>query len=260
VNEQSIRFTDGAAYERMMGKWSHLVGDAFLHWLHPGGGLKWIDVGCGNGAFTELVVERCAPASVEGIDPAEAQLTFARDRHTRGFARFQQGDAQSLPFAEATFDVAVMALVIPFVPEPPRGVAEMVRVVRPGGWVAAYIWDLPGGGYPLEPILQEMQAVGLPLPLPPHPGVSTSSALRNLWSDAGLKNVEVQRIPVTRTFESFDDYWSACMAGSTGQVIAKLSSDDAAKLKGRVKARLAAPDTGALVVAAHANAVKGQVR
>src|SRR4029079_4789923 len=150
--------------------------------------------GCGNGAFTELVVERCAPASVEGIDPAEAQLTFARDRHTRGFARFQQGDAQSLPFAEATFDVAVMALVIPFVPEPPRGVAEMVRVVRPGGWGAAYIWDLPGGGYPLEPILQEMQAVGLPLPLPPHPGVSTSSALRNLWSDAGLKNVEVQRI------------------------------------------------------------------
>lgn len=73
-----IRFDDGAAYERYMGKWSQLAGEAFLDWLAPAPGLRWLDVGCGNGAFTEMLAERCAPASVEGIDPSEAQLAYAR--------------------------------------------------------------------------------------------------------------------------------------------------------------------------------------
>ena len=68
--EQQIRFDDGAAYERMMGIWSRIVGDVFLDWLGPRSGLQWIDVGCGNGAFTELIVARCAPAEVQGIDPS----------------------------------------------------------------------------------------------------------------------------------------------------------------------------------------------
>src|SRR3954471_1967062 len=129
-----------------MGKWSQLAGDTFLDWLAPAPGLRWLDVGCGNGAFTEMVVERCAPALVQGIDPSEAQLAFARTRHTAGVAEFCQGDAMALPFLDNTFDAAVMPLVIFFVPEPPRGVAEMARVVGPDGIVAAYGWDLHGGG------------------------------------------------------------------------------------------------------------------
>ena len=78
--EQEIRFDDGAAYERMMGIWSRIAGDVFLDWLAPRAGLRWIDVGCGNGAFTELIVARCAPAEVHGIDRSEGQLTFARTR------------------------------------------------------------------------------------------------------------------------------------------------------------------------------------
>ena len=72
-----ITFDDGAAYERYMGKWSQLAGETFLDWLAPKPGLRWLDVGCGNGAFTEMLVERCAPVSVEGIDPSEAQLAYA---------------------------------------------------------------------------------------------------------------------------------------------------------------------------------------
>ena len=78
--EHQIRFEDGAAYERMMGTWSRLVGDVFLDWLPPEPGLRWIDIGCGTGVFTELLIERCAPAEVQGIDPSEAQLVFARTR------------------------------------------------------------------------------------------------------------------------------------------------------------------------------------
>src|SRR6186997_1923920 len=111
-----IRFDDGAAYERYMGTWSQLAGGAFLEWLDPAPGWRWLDVGCGNGAFTELVIERSAPASVIGIDPSEAQLAFARTRPGAKRAEFHQGNAMSLPFGDDAFDAAVMPLVIVFVP------------------------------------------------------------------------------------------------------------------------------------------------
>ena len=115
-----IRFDDGSAYERYMGRWSQLAGDRFLEWLNPRPGLRWLDVGCGNGAFTEMLVERCAPLSVQGIDPSEGQLAYARTRPASRLAQFRQGDAMALPFAEDTFDAAVMPLVIFFVPSRPR--------------------------------------------------------------------------------------------------------------------------------------------
>src|SRR5688572_14989368 len=133
-----IRFDDGAAYERMMGTWSRLAGEIFIDWLAPKPGLRWIDIGCGNGAFTELLVERCAPAEVQGIDPSEGQLAFARTRPAARGAEFHRGDASTIPFSEDRFDAAVMALVIFFVTDAAKGVAEMVRVVCPGGTVAAY--------------------------------------------------------------------------------------------------------------------------
>lgn len=140
--KQQIRYEDGAGYERYMGHWSRLVGQRFLKWLAPSPRLRWIDIGCGNGAFTELLVERCTPVEVQGIDPSEAQLAFARTRPAARMAEFRQGDAMALPFSNNSFDVAVMALVIFFVPDPAKGVAEMMRVVCPGGMVAAYAWDI----------------------------------------------------------------------------------------------------------------------
>src|SRR5690242_21250527 len=116
MGETQIRYDDGVAYERMMGAWSRAAGRIFIDWLAPSRGLRWIDVGCGTGAFTELLVERCAPAEVQGVDPSEAQLSFARARPSCQIAKFQQGDALALPFADGSFDAAVMALVIFFVP------------------------------------------------------------------------------------------------------------------------------------------------
>src|ERR1700675_1503690 len=182
--EHQIRFEDGAGYERMMGVWSRSAGNVFLDWLKPSPGLRWIDVGCGNGAFTELLVERCAPAEVQGIDPSEGQLAFARTRPAARVAQFRQGGAMALPFTEDKFDAAVMALVIFFVPDPAKGVAEMVRVVCPGGTVAAYAWDMLGGGFPLEPIRAEMRAMGVSLLTPPSADASRMEALRDLWTSA----------------------------------------------------------------------------
>src|SRR5215212_5142019 len=107
MTTEPIRFNDGAAYERYMGKWSQLAGATFLDWLAPQPGLRWLDVGCGNGAFTEMLVERCAPSIVQGIDPSEAQLAYARSRPAlRDVAQFCPADAMALPFDANAFDAA----------------------------------------------------------------------------------------------------------------------------------------------------------
>ena len=259
--EQQIRFEDGAAYERVMGTWSRLAGDIFLDWVDPPTGLRWIDVGCGNGAFTQLIVDRCAPAQVQGIDPSEAQLAFARARSAGRMAEFRQGDAMRLPFSDDSFDAAVMALVIFFMPDPIKGVAEMVRVTCPGGTVASYAWDMLGGGFPLEPIHAEMRAIGIEPALAPNVGASRMEALETLWTGAGLDEVGICEIKVQRTFADFDDFWKNTLASpSLASTVAAMAPRDVENLKTRVSARLPADAAGRISYEARANAISGRVR
>jgi SAM-dependent methyltransferase len=261
MTENQIRFDDGAGYERMMGIWSRLAGEVFLDWVAPPSGLRWVDIGCGNGAFTELLVDRCAPVEVQGIDPSEGQLAFARKRHTAGIARFQQGDAMRLPFPDGSFDAAVMALVIFFVPEPAKGVAEMKRVVKPGGTIAAYAWDMLGeGGFPLAAFQAELRAMGREPILPPSYEVSRIDTLHELWVSAGLTDVETREITVARSFADFDDFWATVLiAVSMAQSVKEMSPAELAQFKARVQARLPADASGRITYTSRANAVKGCV-
>jgi SAM-dependent methyltransferase len=255
-----ISFDDGAGYERYMGKWSQLAGEAFLHWLAPASGLRWLDVGCGNGAFTELLVERCAPASVQGIDPSEAQLAFARTRPASRVAQFRQGDAMALPFPDDNFDAAVMPLVIFFVPNPAKGVAEMARVVRPGGSVSAYAWDVLGGGFPYAALQREIRDMGFAVAAPPSPGASRIDVMRELWTGAALDAIETREITVQRTFADFDDYWTTIrMGASVRPTLAAMASEDLARLEARMRACLPVDAGGRITYGARANAIKGRV-
>ena len=258
MGEIQIRYDDGVAYERMMGNWSRAAGEIFLDWLAPSRGLRWIDVGCGTGAFTELLVEHCAPAEVEGIDPSEAQLSFARTRPVGQIAKFQHGDALALPFSEARFDAAVMALVIFFVPDPAKGVAEMARVVCPGGTVAAYVWDMMGGGHPLELMHSEMNAMGFIAPQPPRSDITGLEALRLLWRDAALAEIQTRQISVQRTFSDFEDYWStSTLAATVSQTIAAMDPGNLEFLKTRIRAQLIADASGRINCSARVNAIRG---
>ena len=238
--ETQIRFEDGLSYEQYMGDWSRRVGTGFIDWLALPSSLKWIDVGCGNGAFTELIVERCAPNEVRGIDPSEAQLDFARKRPAARLAKFDHGDAMALPFPANSFDAAIMALVIFFVPDPAKGVAEMTRVVRPGGMVAAYAWDILGGGFTLEPLRIEMRAMGLEPVDPPSIEACRIEPMRDLWTGAGLEAVETREITVQRTFSNFEEFWQITISGapSLRPTLAAMSPPDTELFKTRVGTRL----------------------
>ncbi|KEF40847.1 MAG: methyltransferase type 11 [Cyanobium sp. CACIAM 14] len=260
MGDQPIRFTDGAGYDRYMGVWSRLAGEEFLDWLAPPPGLRWLDVGCGNGAFTELIARRCAPRELHGIDPSEAQLAFARRQPLLAAAQLRTGDAMDLPYAADAFDAAVMPLVIFFVPEPARGVAEMARVVAPGGWVAAYAWDMEGGGFPYQSLRDGLDAIGVSTPLPPSPEASRPEALRELWTAAGLTDIETLTISVEHSFADFEGFWAILQAApSAGQALATMGEAERTSFQKLLRARLEPPGGGAITLQGRANAIRGRV-
>ncbi len=258
MTDQTIRFDDGASYENMMGRWSALVGDRFLDWIAVPTGRHWLDVGCGNGAFTAQIVERCAPAQVQAFDPSPGQLSYARTRLPAGApVTWAEADAMQMPVADASVDAAVMALVLFFVPEPTVGVAEMVRAVRPGGTVAAYHWDILAGGFPLADIGAEAMKLGVPPRMPPSVQASTLEASEALWTGAGLRDVRTTQFTVQRRFDSFDDYWnSAATSNAMRPLFDALSGDGLATLRANVRVRVR-DDGGPVVLSARANAVCG---
>ena len=257
-----FRFDDGAAYDRYMGVWSREVGASFLDWLAPPSGLRWLDVGCGNGAFTMMIAERCAPAMIHGIDPSEGQLAFARTQLPPTLARFERGDAMALPFGDDSMDAAVMPLVIFFVPDPAVGVGEMARVVRAGGIVCAYAWDMPGRGFPYAAVNDVLRETGIRSPKEANPDASRLDRMRELWSGAGLEEVETREITVERTFSDFDNYWNIILGGpSAGQFLRAFSAEERDRFQGLLRERLGVSDARApFTVSARANAVRGRVR
>jgi SAM-dependent methyltransferase len=219
-------------------------------------------VGCGNGAFTEEIIARSAPAAVAAIDPSEDQLAFARTRPEAKMAKFEVGDAQKLTFGEDSFDVAIMALVLAFLVDPAKAVTEMARVVRPGGWVAAYMWDIPNGGAPTTPIYTAIESLGATLPVRPNPPASRLEDMRGFWEMAGLEAIEtcVIRIPVR--YADFNDFWDSntVPVGPQGKVIAGMSQGAREQLRERLREQLAATSDGQIVYDSFANAVRGRVR
>jgi ubiquinone/menaquinone biosynthesis C-methylase UbiE len=183
-----------------------------------------------------------------------------RGHEPRHAWRSSEGDAMALPFSEERFDAAVMAPVIFFVPDPPKSVAEMARVVCQGGLIAAYAWDVLGGGFPLEPIQAEMRALGLAPSRPPRSDASRMEALWDLWTGAGLNAIETRDITVHRTFADFDDFWTTSVVGSSvGPIVNAMASGDVERLKTRVHARVPADAAGRITYSARAKAIKGRV-
>jgi ubiquinone/menaquinone biosynthesis C-methylase UbiE len=260
MTEAGQLFTDGKAYERLMGRWSRVAGDKFIDWLSAPKGLCWIDVGCGNGAFTEVLIARCAPVAVTGIDPSEGQLAYARTRPGTKLAQFHLADAQALPFDNGSFDAASMALVITFLPDPLKAATEMARVVQPGGLVATYMWDFPGGGFPLAPISRALKSLGMNAQPLSNIDASRQDNMRAIWQQAGLQAIDTSVIRIAIAYADFDDFWDSNSApvGTAGKAINDLSPKEREQLKARLREQLPIGADGRIVYEAFANAVKGR--
>ena len=260
MSQVESMFSDGEAYERQIGRWSRAVGQQFLDWMAIPPGQRWLDVGCGNGAFTEEIIARSAPSAVSGLDPSQEQIDHARSRAAGKMADYQTGDAQALPFAQGAFDAALMALVISFVPDPAGAVAQMARVVRPGGWVGGYMWDFTAGGVPTHCLNVGAGELGIVFARPYAAEVSRLDVLKDLWLAAGLAEVKTRTIRIRVRHESFDAFWNANgQVGPSGKAIASLQPEVRARLREHLRATMPGGPDGVIEYDAWANAVKGRV-
>jgi SAM-dependent methyltransferase len=253
-------WASGDAYERYIGRWSRLIAAEVVGRLSVPPGLRWLDVGCGTGEATRVVLERGAPAEVVGVDPSEGFLAYAK--RSLPAATFEMASATGLPFVDGDFDVALSGLVLNFVPEPDRAAAEMARVTRPGGTVAAYVWDYAGGmgmirafwdaAAELDPAAASAdQAELFPLCKP--------EPLRALFAGAGVAQVRVDPVEVETRFRDFDDYWTPFLGGQgpAPSYAMSLPAEARDALRERLRARLPYEADGSIALTARAWLVRG---
>jgi ubiquinone/menaquinone biosynthesis C-methylase UbiE len=205
--EVQVAFNDADAYERYMGRWSRAVGEKFLAWLAPPKNARWLDLGCGTGAFTGMILEHSAPASVNGVDPAPAQVEHARKSFPA--AEFHVGDSMDLPFKDGTFDIVASALVLHFIPDRQKAFAEMQRVAKADSLISGYTWERSptSKGAPYVPMMKGLQSVGVEPKTSPTVTEANLDGLRKSLTRAGFHDIDVTIIEAAQSYRDFDDYW-----------------------------------------------------
>ena len=253
----------GDPYERYIGRWSREVAPLFLAWLNAPAGLRWLDVGCGTGALCAAVLDRYSPRRVTGVEPSRGFLTVA-GKSLAGRADLAQGTAGAIPLAGVRVDGVVSGLVLNFVPDPRAALLEMARVTRPGGVVAAYVWDYAekmeiirffwDAAVALNPDAARLdEGPRFPLCRP--------DALAAVFAGAGLSDVHVTPIDVRASFASFDDYWQPFLGGQGPAPAYTMSLDVAARARLYTRLREITPalPDGSVTLTARAWADRGLV-
>lgn len=255
-------WASGEAYELYVGRWSRLVALKFLEWLAVPPDSLWLDVGCGTGALTQTILQVAAPRAIKGVDPAQGFITFVRGKVTDTRSTFELGDAQALPVDHAAYDAIVSGFVLNFVQNPEQAATEMARAAKPGGLVAAYVWDYASGiqfmrhfwnaAAALDPFAAALDE-GRRFPLC-NPG-----PLLDLFRGAGLTSVEVRPIDIWTVFKDFDDYWLPFLGGqgpAPGYAMS-LSEEQRTVLREQIRTALPFALDGSIPLVARAWAVRG---
>ncbi len=254
----------GEPYEQYVGRWSRIVAREFLAWLAVPSGQPWGDVGCGTGALVAGILATSRPQAVFAIDRSKGFLAAARSNIPDRRVRFALADATALPWASASYAATVSGLVLNFVPDALAMVREMVRVTRPRGQVAVYVWDYSGGMEmmrhfwdaaiavnPADAALDEAARFPLCQPEP----------LEALFGDTGLTSIAVRSIAIPTVFRDFDDYWTPFLGkqGAAPTYVASLDGETRDRIREVLQARLVAAVDGSITLTARAWAVQGTV-
>lgn len=256
-------FDNADGYDRFMGRWSRALAVEFVRFVEVQDGDRVLDVGCGTGALAACILEGRPRAEVTGIDLSAAFVEAARRRVPAPRAHFEQGDAQSLRFDDGVFDAAVSMLVFNFIPDSAHALGELRRVTRPGGRVAACVWDYAqttmlsrfwDAAAALDSTAATRHERGMPL--------THAGELESLWRAGGLQDVRGAALTIDMHFESFDDYWQPFLlgVGPAGSCVVALPDDRRHDLERSLRTSLWEDDPQrARVLPARAWAVRGIV-
>lgn len=256
--------TDGDGYELLMGRWSKRLAMPFLDFAGTRDEERVLDVGCGTGHLAQAVGERSTPSEVRAIDLAPVYVDYAKSRNRNPRVIFDIGDACAMKFPDHTFDRVLSLLVLHFVPQPAHAITEMRRVAKPGGVVAACVWDVRGGlvanrmffdtAAVLDPKANERRARNYTRPM------TKQGELARAWREAGLHDVVETSFAIRMEFASFEDYWAPYdgREGPAAEYVATLGKAERTRLIDALRAAYmdGEPD-GARSYAALAWAVKG---
>jgi SAM-dependent methyltransferase len=253
----------GSPYERYVGRWSREVAPRFLAWLAPPPRKRFVDVGCGTGALCGAILDHCKPALVVGVEPSNGFLDLAR-QHLAGRALLFKGDAASIPLDDGAVDYAVSGLVLNFVPDIPKALAEIARVTADGGTIAAYVWDYAGKMEMMRKFWDaavSLDAEAGKLDEGRRFPMCKPDALAELFAQAGLSDVETTALDIATVFASFDDYWQPFLGGQGPAPAHAMSLGEEARtaLRERIRERLRIRANGSIAMTARAFAVRGTV-
>ena len=261
--ETQVRFDDASAYERYMGRWSRAIGEKFLAWLDPPQNLYWLDVGCGTGAFTGLILAQAVPEKIIGVDPSPPQVEHAKRTVMAPQAEFHTGTAIDLPFGTGEFDVVVSALVIHFIEDRPKAFREMLRVTRPGGIVGGYTWrksptivDAPYGA-----LVRAVKEIAGDVMQSPTVSEAMPDGMRATLIAAGYEHIEITTIEASQTFRDFEDYWTsqtATFPHPVARSVAALSVQDRERVRDSVRTALPAAADGSITYSSRATGFKAR--
>jgi SAM-dependent methyltransferase len=258
--ETQVAFNDADAYERYMGRWSRAVGEKFIAWLAPPKNAHWLDLGCGTGAFTDLILKQGAPASVIGVDPAPAQVEHAKKSFPT--ADFRVGNSMELPFNDNEFDVIASALVLHFIPDRQTAFAEMQRVAKSNGIVSGYTWErsATSKGAPYVPMMKGLQGIGVEPTTSPTVPEADLNGLRESLTRAGFRDIAVTIVEAEQSYRDFDDYWQVqtMTFHPVGKSVAALDDKKRGNLRDAMRKMLPPDASGKITYKARAVAFKAR--
>jgi ubiquinone/menaquinone biosynthesis C-methylase UbiE len=252
----------GDSYDAYMGRWSRRIAPLFLDWFAAAVGGDWLEVGCGTGALSAAILEQGKPRSLLAIDPSEGFIARARQSVPDPRAAFRVGDAQALPVESSSKDVVVSALVLNFVPDRDRALAEMRRAARPGGAIGFYVWDYPGGGVEF---MRAFWTAATALDPAAHDLTEnrrfpfcTADNLAAMATNAGLRSVERTALETATVFRDFDDFWRPFTlgAGPAPGYCMSLAPEARARLKDKLEGDLPRATDGSIPMRTRAWAIK----
>jgi SAM-dependent methyltransferase len=242
------------AYDRFMGRYSLLLSPQLADLAGVRNGHRVVDVGCGPGALTAELVRRLGPAAVAAVDPSEPFVAATRVRNPG--VTVLQASAEHLPFPDQAFDAALAQLVVHFMSDPVAGLAEMARVTRRDGVVAACGWDHGGGQGPLSVFWRAARELDPEVEDEAHLAGAREGHLTELFQAAGLHEIEETALSVAHEHPSFEERWEPYTrgVGPAGAYVAGLDAERRAELRERCRALL---PTAPFVLTSRAWAARG---